>query len=105
MTGPENQRRHPSGTRRAPGRSLRSALIVTVVAAIAFAASTYAVVKIELSTSEAELAAVAALFTFGVLVYGLLRTLLALVESASERRRQARETTERRHGERVEKPD
>jgi hypothetical protein len=75
------------------------------MAAIAFTASTYAAVKSELSTSAAELAAVAALLTFGVMIYGLLRTLLALVETASERRREAREATERRHGERDEKPD
>jgi hypothetical protein len=33
---------------------------------------------------------------FGVAIYGLLRMVLALVESAGERRRQAREATERR---------
>ena len=105
MTAPENQRHQSGGTRRAPGRNLRSALIITVAAAVAFAASTYAVVKSDLSTSAAELAAVTALLTFGVMIYGLLKTLLALVESASERRREARAATERRHGERTGRPE
>jgi hypothetical protein len=65
----------------------------------------YAVIRTELSTTAAELAAGAALLAFGVMVYGLLRTILTLVESASERRRQDREATERRHGDRVRKPD
>jgi len=53
----------------------------------------------------AELAAVVALGAFGVTVYGLLRTLLTMIESAGERRRQEREATERRHGDRVKKAD
>ena len=45
-----------------------------------------------------------ALAAFVVMVYGLLRMVLALVESAGERRRQEREVTERREGERARKP-
>jgi hypothetical protein len=41
---------------------------------------------------------------FVVMVYGLLRMVLALVESAGERRRQEREVTGRREGERARKP-
>ena len=58
----------------------------------------YAVMRTELSTVATELAAVAALLSFGVMIYGLLRTILTLVESASERRHQTRDATERRHG-------
>jgi hypothetical protein len=65
----------------------------------------YAVIRTELSSTVVELAATAALLSFGVMIYGLLRTILILIESASERRRQAREATERRHGDRVRKPD
>ena len=93
-----------SGTRRSNRRPLRSSLLITLFSAIAFAASLYAVVRTQLSTTEAELAALAALATFGLMVYGLLQTLLTLVESASERRQRAREATERRHGDRAQKP-
>jgi hypothetical protein len=78
---------------------------VTIVAVIVFAGSTFALLREDLSTTSAELAAVVALVAFGVTVYGLLRTLLVLIESAGERRRQAREATERRHGSRAQKPD
>ena len=93
------------GTRRAKHRPVYPPLILAVMAAIAFAASTYAVVRGDLSTTVAELAAVTALLTFGVMIYGLLRTVLTLVESASERRQRAREATERRHGDRVRERD
>lgn len=106
MTNPESApSRADRGTKRANRRPVRPPLIITLLAAIAFAASTYTVLRGDLSTGEAELAAVSALLTFGLMIYGLLRTILALVESASERRREAREATERRHGERVGKPD
>ena len=101
---PATSRKH-EGARRANRRPVRPPLIIALLSAIAFAASTYAVVRSDLSTGEAELAAVAALLAFGVMIYGLLGTVLALVESASERRRLTREATERRHGERAEKPD
>jgi uncharacterized protein HemX len=103
MTQPD-QDRAESGTRRSNRRPLRSSLLITLFSAIAFAASLYAVVRTQLSTTEAELAALAALATFGLMVYGLLQTLLTLVESASERRQRAREATERRHGDRAQKP-
>jgi hypothetical protein len=106
MTSPDPAaRRAENGTRRSNRRSLWPPLLIAAFAAIAFAASTYAVVRTNLSTTAAELAATAALLTFAVMIYGLLGTILALVESATERRRQAREATERRHGDRAAKPD
>jgi hypothetical protein len=106
MTSPgPAARRAESGTRRSKRRPVWPPLLIAAFAAIAFAASTYAVVRANLSTTAAELAAAAALLTFGVLIYALLGTILALVESATERRRQAREATERRHGSRAQKPD
>jgi drug/metabolite transporter (DMT)-like permease len=93
------------GTRRRTRRPLRPVFLITLFSAIAFAALMYAVIRTELSTTAAELAAAAALLTFGVMIYGLLRTILVLIESATERRRQAREATERRHGDRAREPD
>jgi len=63
-----------------------------------------ALLRGQLSTTLAEVIAGLALAAFVVMVYGLLRMVLALVESAGERRRQEREVTERREGERARKP-
>lgn len=97
-------RQAAGGTRRASGRALRPALILTIVAAVVFAASTFTLLREDLSTTAAELVAVVALGAFGVTVYGLLRTLLILIESAGERRREERAATERRLGDRTRKP-
>jgi len=53
-----------------------------------------------LGTTTAEISAAVALAAFGFLIYALLQLILATIESAGERRRQAREATERRHRER-----
>ncbi len=85
-----------SARRKPPGSGLRSAIVITVVAAIVFGVATYELIRAELSTTLAELSAVTALLAFGVLVYGLLLIILSLIESAGERRRIERETSERR---------
>jgi hypothetical protein len=64
--------------------------------AIIFAVATWETVRGNLSPTMAEVAAAVALLTFGLLIYGLLQMILSLIESAGERRRQQRETTERR---------
>lgn len=105
MTDPGDARRQAAGgTRRAGGRRLRPALMVTGVGAIVFAGSMFALLHEPMSATSAELAAVVALAAFGVTVYGLLRTVLILIESAGERRREERAATERRHGDRAGKP-
>lgn len=85
-------------------RSMRIAILLTVVSAIALGAASFALIRGELSTASAEAAAVGALLAFCVLVYGVLRMILVVVESAGERRRQAREITERRQGDRARQP-
>jgi hypothetical protein len=45
-----------------------------------------------------------ALLSFGVVVYGILQIILALIESAGERRRIERETSERRAVARPDEP-
>ncbi len=105
MTDPGYARRQAAGgTRRAGGRALRRALILSIVAAVVFGVSTIALLRGDLPTIAAELAAVVALGAFGVTVFGLLRTVLILIESAGERRREARAATERRTGDRARKP-
>ncbi|HUQ18277.1 MAG TPA: hypothetical protein VM099_01580 [Gemmatimonadaceae bacterium] len=98
-TPPEERARvTPSSPRRAlPARGLRSAAILTVISAIVLAVSSYELIRGDLSTTVAEISAGVALAAFGFLMYGLLKVILALIESAGERRRQAREATERRH--------
>jgi uncharacterized protein (DUF2062 family) len=87
-----------------PGQGLGAAAVLTVVSAIVFGVATWELIKGDLSTLWAELAAAIALVAFGVGIYGLLRMILAFIETASERRRQAREVTERRKGDRARKP-
>ena len=87
-----------------PGQGLGAAAVLAVISAIVFAVATWKLIKGDLSTSWAEISAAVALVSFGFLVYGLLRMILAFIETASERRRQAREVSERRKGDRARKP-
>ena len=87
-----------------PGEGLGSAAVLTIISAIVFGVATWKLIKGDLSTAWAELSAAIALVSFGFGVYGLLRMILAFIETASERRRQAREVSERRHGARARKP-
>jgi hypothetical protein len=94
----EEARVAPSPSRRVvPGSGLRSAAILSILSAIILAVSTYEILRGNLATGKAEISAGVALAAFGFLVYGLLRLILSMIESAGERRRQAREATERRH--------
>jgi hypothetical protein len=83
-----------------PASGFRSAVILSIISAIVLAVSTYELVRGNLSTTPAEIDAAVALAAFGFLIYGLLQMILSMIESAGERRRQAREATERRHWER-----
>ena len=79
---------------------IRPALFITLASGVVLAAAIVELRRGELSTTLAEVAAVVALLAFGAAVYGVLRTILILIESAGERRRQAREVTERRRSDR-----
>lgn len=83
---------------------LRATVLVTVLSAVTLAAATIALLREDLPTLAGELSAAVALLAFGVMVYGILRIILAMIESAGERRRQAREVSERRKGDRARKP-
>lgn len=86
------------------GMSMRLAVTITIVSAIVVAASSYAVIAARLSAGMTRVFAVASLVAFAALVYGLIELMLAIVATSSERRRKAREVTERRQGERARKP-
>lgn len=63
-----------------------------------------AVLRNEYSVGIEALIAAVALAGFGVAAYGLIQAVLALVDTAGERRRQDREVSERRKGDRARQP-
>ncbi|HWL40169.1 MAG TPA: hypothetical protein VNO75_08005 [Gemmatimonadaceae bacterium] len=86
------------------GMSIPLAVTITVVSLIIVGASSYAVIAAGLSAAMTRVAAVASLIALVALVYGLIELLLAVIATSAERRRKAREVTERRQGERARKP-
>jgi hypothetical protein len=86
------------------GMSIGRATVISVVSAILVLGSTYAVIKGTLSAGMTRLLAVISLLSLVALVYGLIELLLAVIATTSERRRIAREVTERRQGDRARKP-
>jgi uncharacterized integral membrane protein len=83
---------------------IRSAVVVTIVSIAVCVGATVALVRGDFSTLQAEALAALVLISFGFAVYGILRMVLALIETAGERRRQAREVSERRKAARSEFP-
>ena len=86
------------------GMSISIAATITLVSAILVAVTTYEVVKGNLSSGMTRLLAVASLLSLVAMFYGLIELMLAIVATTAERRRMAREVTERRHGARARKP-
>ncbi len=84
--------------------SIPIAVFITVVSAIVVGASSYAVIAAGLSAAMTRVFAVASLLALVALVYGLIELSLAVIATSAERRRKAREVTERRQGERARKP-
>jgi hypothetical protein len=86
------------------GMSITIAAIITLVSAILVAGATYEVVRGTLSSGMTRLLAVVSLLSLVGMFYGLIELALAVIATTAERRRQAREVTERRHGARARKP-
>ena len=86
------------------GMSIGKAAVITVVSVILLIASTYYVVKGSLSAGMTRVLAVVSLLSLVALSYGLIELALAVVATTAERRRKAREVTERRKGDRARKP-
>jgi hypothetical protein len=84
--------------------SITVAVTITVVSAILVAGATYEVVRGTLSSGMTRLLAVVSLLALVGLFYGLIELALAVIATTAERRRQAREVTERRKGARARKP-
>jgi uncharacterized membrane protein len=82
--------------------SIGIAAVISIVSIIVVTGSTYAVVKGTLSGGMTRLLAVVSLLSLVAMAYGLIE--LAVVATTTERRRKAREITERRQGDRARKP-
>ena len=86
------------------GMSIGKATVITIVSLILTVGSTVEVVKGTLSASMTRLLAIVALLSLVALVYGLIELSLAVIATTAERRRKAREVTERRKGDRARRP-
>ena len=84
--------------------SISIAATITLISAILVAGATYEVVRGTLSSGMTRLLAVVSLLSLVGLFYGLIELALAVIATTAERRRKAREVTERRHGDRARKP-
>jgi len=84
--------------------SITKAAVITAISLILVIVSSYGVVKGSLSAGMTRLLAVVALLALVGLAYGLIELALAVVATTAERRRQAREVSERRQGDRARKP-
>ncbi len=105
MTQPSSSAEHPVPLPPIDqGMSISIAAAISVVSAIALAASTYAVIAAGLSAGMTRLFAIVSLLAFVALAYGLIELSLAVIATSAERRRMEREVTERRQGERARKP-
>ena len=86
------------------GLSVRWSLLLAIVGAISATGTTILVLRNEYSVGIEALLALVALISFGVATYGLMQAVLAVIDTAGERRRQDREVSERRHGDRARQP-
>ena len=88
----------------AQGPSVRVSLVIALLGAIVATAATMAVLRNEYTVGIEALLAAVALAGFGIAAYGLMQAVLALIDTAGERRRQDREVSERRKGARARPP-
>lgn len=86
------------------GMSIGKAAVITAVSGFLIIISTYFVIKGSLSAGMTRVLAVVALLALVAASYGLIELALAVVATTAERRRKAREVTERRHGARARTP-
>jgi hypothetical protein len=84
--------------------SVRKSLTVALLGGIGAAVLTYFVLRNEYGVGVEVCLAASSLAAFGIAAYGLVQTVLAIVDSAGERRRQERTVTERRTGDRARPP-
>lgn len=106
MTEPAPGEQSTRGKPRRPsGLGIGRPLALTIVSIVVCIGATVAILRREYSTRVDEILAAVALISFGFAVWGILRMVLALIETASERRRKERDVTERRKAEREQTPE
>ncbi len=86
------------------GMSIGLAATISVVSLVLVAVSTYTVIKGTLSAGMTRVLAVVSLLSLVAMAYGFIELALAVIATTTERRRKAREVTERRKGDRARKP-
>ena len=91
-----------TGSSRPP--TVKVALIMAVTGAIVATGATLMVLQGDRGTGLEALLGAVALAAFGVTAYGLIQAVLAVIDTAGERRRHDREVTERRQGDRARPP-
>jgi len=84
--------------------SVGKSLAIAVIGGVIAAGATVMILRNEYSTAIDALLAAVALAAFGVTAYGLIQAVLAVIDSAGERRRHDRIISERRQGERARQP-
>lgn len=104
MTDPSATAEQPHEIHPDLGMSIGRSAFITVVSFILVAVSTYEVIKGTLSSGMTRLLAVVSLLSLVALSYGLIELALAVIATTAERRRKAREVTERRKGDRARTP-
>ena len=102
QTPPEGEGVDGGTTRRPP--SIRASLVIAITGAIIAIGATLMVLQGDRGRGYEALLALVGLAAFGVTAYGLMQAVLAVIDTAGDRRRQEREVTERRTGERARPP-
>lgn len=100
-----NETGNPSGTPPVKrGLSVAVALLVAAAGAVVAGGATVVLTRKGFGSGVDALLVAVALVAFGVTAYGLMQAALAVVDTAGERRRQDRDVTERRQGDRARVP-
>ena len=86
------------------GMSIGKATVIAVISGVIVLGSTIAVIKGTLSAGMTRFLAVLSLLSLVAFAYGLIELALAVIATTAERRRMAREVTERRQGDRARRP-
>jgi hypothetical protein len=86
------------------GLSIRVALFLAAIGIGSAIAATMLLLRGDYGAGIQALLAAVALAAFGLAAYGLIEAVLAVIDTAGERRRQDRDVSERRKGDRARQP-
>lgn len=94
----------PDNSSAGRGTTLFGALIIAVTGAVVATGATILLTRNGFGSGIDALLVAVALVAVGLTAYGLMQAVLAVVDTAGERRRQDREVSERRQGDRARPP-